>query len=229
MFFWNSLVPKKVGIVSWRALSERLPTKAALVTRNIDVGNICCQLCNDYPKTSDHLFAACHFSQAIWLVIAQWCKIPPLILFSLKDVVDIRFAVSGSKRKKKLINAIFQVVIWSIWRLRNEVIFRQVEPTMSRVIEESKSMSFLWIKNRLKSANWSWGEWRNFSFICVGFVIILMFCEIYRENENPIASSPAKEAYRNRLADSLNMGVMDWFDPIADSTTSHLDLIPHMV
>ncbi|XP_022003858.1 uncharacterized protein LOC110901312 [Helianthus annuus] len=154
-----------VGIVSWRALSERLPTKSALVARNVDVGSIGYPLCNEHPESSDHLFVACQFSQAIWLVIAQWCKIPPLITFSLKDVLDIRSAVSGSKRKKKLINAIFQVVIWSIWRLRNEVIFRQVDPNMSRVIEESKSMSYLWIKNRLKSSNWSWGEWRNFSFV----------------------------------------------------------------
>ncbi|XP_021991964.1 uncharacterized protein LOC110888764 [Helianthus annuus] len=147
-----------VGIVSWRALSEQLPTKSALAPRNVDVGSIGCPLSNEYPESSDHLFVACQFSQAIWLMIAQWCNIPPLIMFSLKDVLDIRSDVSGSKRKKKLINAIFQVVIWSIWRLRNEVIFRQVDPNMSRVIEESKSMSYSWIKNRLKSSNWSWGE-----------------------------------------------------------------------
>ncbi|KAJ0568314.1 putative RNA-directed DNA polymerase [Helianthus annuus] len=164
-FFWNNLVPKKVGIVSWRALSERLPTKSALAARNIDIGSSGCPLCNEHSESSEHLFVACHFSQAIWLGIAQWCKIAPLIMFSLKDVLDIRYAVSGSKRKKKIINAIFQVVIWSIWRLRNEVIFRQVDPNMSRVIEETKSMSYLWIKNRQKASSWSWNEWRNFSFV----------------------------------------------------------------
>ncbi|KAJ0432781.1 hypothetical protein HanIR_Chr17g0862981 [Helianthus annuus] len=97
-------------------------------------------------------------------------------MFSLKDVLDIRYAVSGSKGKKKIFNAIFQVVIWSIWRLRNEVIFRQVDPNMSRVIEETKSMSYLWIKNRQKASSWSWNEWRNFSFVMLGLIVNCIWC-----------------------------------------------------
>ncbi|KAJ0501177.1 hypothetical protein HanHA300_Chr11g0397791 [Helianthus annuus] len=35
VFEWNSWVPKKVGIVAWRAEMEKLPTKQALSVRNV--------------------------------------------------------------------------------------------------------------------------------------------------------------------------------------------------
>ncbi|XP_035844133.1 uncharacterized protein LOC118490545 [Helianthus annuus] len=115
-------IGSKVGVVSWRAIPERLPTRAALAARNIDNGDTRCPLCGEYEDTSDHLFVSCHFTQSIWLVIAQWCRIPPMVAFSLKDVLDTHVTVYGSKKKKKVISAIIQVVIWSVWRMRNKLL-----------------------------------------------------------------------------------------------------------
>ncbi|KAJ0834459.1 hypothetical protein HanRHA438_Chr16g0743841 [Helianthus annuus] len=47
--------------------------------------------------------------------------------------------------------------------MRNEVIFGQAVPCISKVVEESKSMSYNWIKNRSRSSHWSWNDWRAFS------------------------------------------------------------------
>ncbi|XP_022008346.1 uncharacterized protein LOC110907712 [Helianthus annuus] len=46
LFLWNKFVPKKVGIVPWRALSERLPTRAALAARNINTADTRCLFCD---------------------------------------------------------------------------------------------------------------------------------------------------------------------------------------
>ncbi|XP_035836174.1 uncharacterized protein LOC110935680 [Helianthus annuus] len=162
-FHWNKLVPKKVGIVSWRALSERLPTRVALAARNIQIADTRCLLCEEYDETSDHLFVACQFTQSIWLIVAQWCRSQPTFAFSLKDILEAHNAVHGSKKKKLVLNAIAQVVIWCVWRMRNEVLFGQASPSVSKVVEEVKSMAFLWIKNRAGSSNWSWNDWRSFS------------------------------------------------------------------
>ncbi|MFS7897453.1 putative reverse transcriptase zinc-binding domain-containing protein [Helianthus anomalus] len=162
VFLWNNCIPKKVGIVSWRASMERLPTRVALAARNIQVGDTRCPLCAEYDETSEHLFVSCYFAQVIWSVITQWCKSPPLIAFSFKDVLKYHLTVGGSKRKKKVINAITQIVVWSVWRMRNEVVFNNAIPIASKVVEETKSMAFLWIKSRLKSPMWSWSDWRKF-------------------------------------------------------------------
>ncbi|KAJ0732921.1 putative RNA-directed DNA polymerase [Helianthus annuus] len=163
LFRWNNLVPKKVGVVAWRAIAERLPTRLALVYRNVNIGDTRCIFCGEYEESSEHLFVSCQFSQTVWIIMAQWCKIPPILAFCLRDLLDLHFFMQGSNRKKKVINAIVQVVIWSIWRMRNEVIFGQVDPCITRVVEESKSMSFHWIKNRSRSSHWTWNDWRAFS------------------------------------------------------------------
>ncbi|KAM0028414.1 putative RNA-directed DNA polymerase [Helianthus debilis subsp. tardiflorus] len=163
LFVWNRFVPKKVGIVVWRALSERLPTRVALAARNIYIADSQCLFCGEYEETSEHIFVSCQFSQSIWLIVTQWCRIPPIIAFSLKDIIDCYSCVNGSKEKKKIINAIVQVVIWCLWRMRNDVLFGQASPSISKVVEESKSMAYHWIKNRSGHSQWSWNDWRSFN------------------------------------------------------------------
>ncbi|MFS7907616.1 putative reverse transcriptase zinc-binding domain-containing protein [Helianthus anomalus] len=168
IFLWNNSIPKKVGVVSWRAAMERLPTRAALAARNIDVRDTRSTFCGEYEETNEHLLASCQFSQTIWSVIVQWCKVPPLIAFSFKDVLDLHLTVNGSKRRKKVLNAITQVVVWSVWRvwrMRNEVIFNHASPSVVKVVEEIKTMAYLWIKNRMRSSGWSWSDWRSFNFV----------------------------------------------------------------
>ncbi|KAF5805028.1 putative reverse transcriptase zinc-binding domain-containing protein [Helianthus annuus] len=114
LFLWNKLVPKKVGIVTWRALSERLPTRAALAARNIYIEDSRCLFCGEYEESSEHIFVSCHFSQTVWLIMTQWCRIPPIIAFSLKDIIDAYISVNGSRKKQKIISAIVQVVIWCL-------------------------------------------------------------------------------------------------------------------
>ncbi|MFS8018660.1 putative RNA-directed DNA polymerase [Helianthus anomalus] len=164
-FAWNKFLPKKVGIVSWRAASDRLPTRVALAARNIVISDSRCLLCGDFDETIEHLFVSCHFAQSVWLVVAQWCKAPPVIAFSLKDILDAHMLVRGNAKKKKVYNAISQVVIWCLWRMRNEALFRQAIPCVSKVVEESKTMSFHWVKNRSGSSHWSWSDWQSFNLI----------------------------------------------------------------
>ncbi|XP_021975210.1 uncharacterized protein LOC110870332 [Helianthus annuus] len=142
LFFWNKLVPKKVGVVSWRALSERLPTQVALAARNVYIADNRCLFYRDYEETCEHLFVSCQFTQSVWLIIFQWCKTPPTFAFSLKDIRDAHVFLNGSKMKRMVLNAIAQVVIWCIWRLRNEIVFGQATPNITKVVEESKSMAY---------------------------------------------------------------------------------------
>ncbi|XP_022030513.1 uncharacterized protein LOC110931426 [Helianthus annuus] len=103
VFKWNNWVPEKVGIVAWRAEMERLPTKSALFARNIPVQNQMCAMCGNYFETSEHIFVSCHFAQLIWQNVVNWCSIPPIIAFDIKDLLTLHEISSGSSRKKKVL------------------------------------------------------------------------------------------------------------------------------
>ncbi|XP_021995933.1 uncharacterized protein LOC110893121 [Helianthus annuus] len=162
VFEWNSWVPKKIGIVAWRAEMERLPTKCALARRNVAVPDRWCVLCGEYEETCDHLFVSCHYSQSIWQNLASWCRLQPIIAFGMNDLLTLH-ASSLGPRKRKTIQAIVLVAFWSIWKVRNEVVFRQAVPNFTRTLDEIKSMAYLWIKNRSKAVSLTWEDWSRFN------------------------------------------------------------------
>ncbi|XP_022020165.1 uncharacterized protein LOC110920250 [Helianthus annuus] len=163
-FEWNNWVPKKVAIVAWRAEMERLPTKCALVARNVPVQDQECVFCGEVAETCEHLFVACHFAQSIWLSIAEWCNVQPIIAFGINDLLSIHEVSSGSSKKRKAVHAVVLVAIWCIWKLRNETIFRQGVLNYAKTLDEIKSMAYLWIKNRSKMGTLTWEDWGRFSF-----------------------------------------------------------------
>ncbi|KAJ0716245.1 putative reverse transcriptase zinc-binding domain-containing protein [Helianthus annuus] len=163
VFKWNNWVPKKVAIVAWRAEMDRLSTKCALAMRNISVQNNLCALCGDYAETSEHIFVACQLAQVIWQNVAEWCRIPPIIAFDLYDLLSLHEACSGaSTKKKKVLHAVILVAMWSLWKLRNESVFRQSVPNTTRTLDEIKAMAFLWVKNRSKMFALTWEDWCRF-------------------------------------------------------------------
>ncbi|XP_022007925.1 uncharacterized protein LOC110907219 [Helianthus annuus] len=161
-FVWNKWVPKKVGFVAWRAEKERLPTRMALAQRNIQVNSDRCAICGDYAETSEHLFVSCHLAQTVWALITQWCKIPVFFAFGIKDILDLHLFVKSSTKKKKIIQAIVHVTFWSIWAARNKLIFDGSYPEVSKILEEVKVMSYLWVKNRSKDAAITLESWKRF-------------------------------------------------------------------
>ncbi|KAJ0471319.1 putative RNA-directed DNA polymerase [Helianthus annuus] len=164
VFEWNSWVPKKAGIVAWRANMERLPTRCALARRSVPVQNRMCVLCGDYEETCDHLFVSCHFSQMVWQNIAIWCRLQPVIAFGINDLLSLHTSISGPKRRK-VIHAVVLVAFWCLWKTRNDVVFRNGIPNFTRTLDEIKSMAFLWIKNRSKVSSLSWEDWSRFNLV----------------------------------------------------------------
>ncbi|KAJ0508329.1 hypothetical protein HanIR_Chr11g0515981 [Helianthus annuus] len=85
--------------------------------------------------------------------------------FGFRDILDLHCYTSGTKKKKKVIYAIVLVVIWCIWKIGNNVVFNQVNPEITKVVEEAKSLSFLWVKNRSKEHGWNWNHWKAFNIL----------------------------------------------------------------
>ncbi|KAL4558636.1 hypothetical protein LXL04_036837 [Taraxacum kok-saghyz] len=63
-----------------------------------------------------------------------------------------------NKKKKKTANAIVLVTLWKIWKARNEKTFNGRRTPPWRIIEEIKSQSYLWVKNRGRNMITNWGE-----------------------------------------------------------------------
>ncbi|KAJ0450527.1 putative RNA-directed DNA polymerase [Helianthus annuus] len=159
---WCRWVPIKCNVFAWRAVRERLPTKVELSKRNIQVGAVSCPLCESGDETALHLFTACGFATAVWAKVCLWCKVPFLVAFSFKDILEAhRF--NGLKGNKSLaFQGIVLIACWLIWKARNELVFNGSKPNPDEVFCSIKSVGFLWFKNRAKCIDISWSDWCKF-------------------------------------------------------------------
>lgn len=160
-FKWCRWVPGKCNVFMWRAKLDRIPTAAALLRRNIIVGDGSCYLCGEGEETSEHLFTACPIANGIWSNIASWLKIPPVFVFSIEDIVRLSEFTNCSNTKKKMIYGVCIVACWKIWASRNEVVFSQATVNVTRIVADIKSISFLWYNCRLQKDRISWKCWCN--------------------------------------------------------------------
>ncbi|KAM0047357.1 putative reverse transcriptase zinc-binding domain-containing protein [Helianthus debilis subsp. tardiflorus] len=155
--------------MAWRAELDRLPTRCALLRRNINVATDLCPLCGDFPETAEHLFVNCGFAQAVWHVVSQWCKIPPIYAFGIRDILEIHKYVTGSVKARKAIYAICLTSLWCVWKCRNEAVFNNTLWSLQKVIEEIKTLSLLWVKARARQQHLDWVVWGAFSLYKIGW------------------------------------------------------------
>ncbi|GJV44463.1 reverse transcriptase domain, reverse transcriptase zinc-binding domain protein [Tanacetum coccineum] len=148
----------------------RLPTRANIDKRGIDIHSILCPFCEEQIEDEDHIFALCPFSSNIWDLIRKWRSLDVIPLDTTLNVLEM--ADDGDLNFSEEISSLFDVVvlcaIWWIWRARNLLVFQAVKVNMINIIDDIIATSYLWIKNRAKCCSISWVDWCcNPSILCI--------------------------------------------------------------
>ncbi|PWA44358.1 RNA-directed DNA polymerase, eukaryota, Reverse transcriptase zinc-binding domain protein [Artemisia annua] len=156
---WESWVPIKVNILMWRIEMNRIPTRLALHHRHIFLTDLTCPLCEVVDESSCHVLADCGFSFCVWSSIWKWCKLDPIYVFDIDDLLHIHKNVKGPKWAKKVIRGIIMTTCWAIWNACNKKVFDEYNPKVAEVVVVVKSMSFLWHKSRSRFISLLWKDW----------------------------------------------------------------------
>lgn len=164
IFPWNKVLPAKINIFGWRMLLNRLPTKDALIRRGINVDNPGCIFCGSSGESMDHILTGCGFTNELWNAIEIWCRLPPMVVFSSKDLVFLHTHVKGSSVRKVLIQSVILVACWVIWKSRNNMIFNNSKANITVMLKEVKTLGFLWVKNRFTKWCIDENQWTDFVF-----------------------------------------------------------------
>ncbi|KAJ0868411.1 putative reverse transcriptase zinc-binding domain-containing protein [Helianthus annuus] len=143
-------IPAKCKIFIWRAFMDRIPTRQALARRNVAVDSESCAFCRVFSESMDHLFSGCETACAVWSWLSEWAKINLIFVFSFKDVLMLHKGASEDKRARVIIQGLIMVVCWCVWKARNNKIFSSGRGSVEEIIEEVKSLGFLWLKCRSK-------------------------------------------------------------------------------
>ncbi|MFS7958257.1 putative reverse transcriptase zinc-binding domain-containing protein [Helianthus anomalus] len=160
---WLNWIPKKINCFLWRAVLDRLPTRDALALRNIHIPFVACALCNSATESMDHLLISCQYAHLVWTAVSLWVKIPlPRYLLSLVELMEYIDSYTSSQERKKAVYLIIAATCWTLWQIRNNLIFKGKTTNASRAVGDIKAISFLWVKTRARKLNLEWQEWSDF-------------------------------------------------------------------
>lgn len=167
---WKIQTPFSVQAFGWRSFHNRLPTKDKL--RSIgglsSSNDYVCVLCNNHVQDLDHLFFSCPTAMIVW------CNITTLL--------DIQVEGNGSAwqnfllwrdncRIKKGYRGItgmpWLAVMWSLWVLRNDILFNGSICNISDLLWNIKSKVWKWfILGNIQHANDSFYDFYKNPFSC---------------------------------------------------------------
>ncbi|XP_058754726.1 uncharacterized protein LOC131627883 [Vicia villosa] len=144
---WQMTVPLKFKIFAWRLLISRLPSKDLLLRRGvvIDANNACCEFCRLHPENLNHLFFDCNVANLMWCRIFLWLGVD--LSFSLDDFMAFgKFQKKVKNANSRLkINTIWLATTWSIWFMRNAMIFDKVPYNFDEVYSNILYLSWSWL------------------------------------------------------------------------------------
>ncbi|KAJ0433652.1 putative RNA-directed DNA polymerase [Helianthus annuus] len=158
-FDWCKWIPLKCNVFMWRALLERLPTKVALIKRNIHLENSNCIFCDDSDETAEHIFTGCFFSSAVWQAISTWCRLPVLYVCDLKDLTEIYKNMRLGSATKEMVQGLMIIGCWRIWKARNDRIFNDKKTKIAEVIADVKTYGYMWYTHRNRNRTCTWDQW----------------------------------------------------------------------
>ncbi|XP_028113521.1 uncharacterized protein LOC114311593 [Camellia sinensis] len=127
---WINAAPPKAQFISW------LARRAAM-------------------ESVDHLFVQCFQIWKVWGCMLQWwnlCWVSPTIV---DEVLTWWLGTKHKKSVKKIWLLVPVVMLWSTWRLRNEVVFNGKQPDMNELCEVLKVRVGLWVKSSKPSVQYS--------------------------------------------------------------------------
>uniref|UniRef100_A0A803QS69 Reverse transcriptase domain-containing protein n=1 Tax=Cannabis sativa TaxID=3483 RepID=A0A803QS69_CANSA len=123
---WQLKLPPKVKDFLWRVCTNSFPTRFQLTTKHIPI-NSDYPMCLAAPETSLHVLVRCPFAQNYW----QQSQIPAV---GLAAMLFCSWWEEGLQVWNEAECLEAGMVLWSIWKVRNEVVWNEKQPTSEEVL-----------------------------------------------------------------------------------------------
>ncbi|KAL8509549.1 hypothetical protein ACS0TY_016681 [Phlomoides rotata] len=131
---WKRWAARKAVITTWKTVKEKLATSDKLERRGINLNNEAksCKMCKEMEENVRHLFFECKVSYQIWCNILNWLGVS-LVPHNNTVIHFLLFGEClGRGTKVRVAATIWIGTVWSLWNLRNEVVFNRTPINIER-------------------------------------------------------------------------------------------------
>ncbi|GJS10576.1 RNA-directed DNA polymerase, eukaryota [Tanacetum coccineum] len=157
---WVNVVPIKINIFAWKMSLDKLPTRLNLSLRGIEIPSIICPICSSAGESGSHLFFGCNMARLLLRKVTRWWELEYPDLNSYEEWLAWFISIRLHKGLKDVLEGVFYVMWWAIWKFRNQVLFGSSQPRLALLFDEIVLLSFTWCSSRCKN-NFDWISWLN--------------------------------------------------------------------
>ncbi|CAN1801820.1 hypothetical protein LINPERHAP1_LOCUS23115 [Linum perenne] len=129
---WSKEVPLKIQCFLWLVFLGRILTLDVLQGRGFQFPNRCA-LCGQYEELASHIFIHCSFVKPIWSKISSRLSIFGPLPSSVADLIGGWKGLNCRGPYALMKKVVLHSFLWHVWLERNEVIFKEVVASNSRV------------------------------------------------------------------------------------------------
>ncbi|XP_071906033.1 uncharacterized protein [Coffea arabica] len=130
---WCPLLPLKMSYLVWRILGDFLPLDDMLRGRGISLASKC-NCCGVAAESSQHIFVQGRLASTVWRHFFLACGIPWRSFSCVSSLLVVWIQSSGTGRLDHIRCVIPVVVLWFLWRSRNDARFGNIPSTCAKVI-----------------------------------------------------------------------------------------------
>jgi len=140
-WIWRLDVAPKIKVFLWQLCHNSLPSRGTLLRRGLQLDPVC-PVCNADIEDTDHLFVSCPMVQQVWgmAVAHKWLPSIPFPQFNSSLREELHVLVQN---KYPCVDRVV-LLLWSIWKSRNALVFRSETPSPMGTLLRAKR---------------SWAEW----------------------------------------------------------------------
>jgi hypothetical protein len=157
---WKIKAPNKFWFFMWLAIHDHCWTSDRLHKHGMR-SDCYCALCNQLPERANHLLFAYVVSREVWFKCLQrsaWQH-----LSSTADDDDLvnwwlHRRKQVTKARRKAFNSMCTLIARIIWLHHNEIVFRVVVVSVTRVIDDIVSQMEQWCRDGIMSRSQVLGE-----------------------------------------------------------------------
>ncbi|XP_057444445.1 uncharacterized protein LOC130736659 [Lotus japonicus] len=166
---WTVCAPSNVRAFVWRLLLDRLPTRDNLRRRHLlgEDDDARCPLCQQADETSEHLFSLCPVTTRLWSACYAWRGMQSVLSASVREHF-LQFPMIGRSKKQQAGEwALWMSLVWTVWMLRNKVVFQGANVELENTSKLIQVKSWQWVKAKVDGFSYSWFEWRSNPSACM--------------------------------------------------------------
>ena len=144
---WNMKIPPKHAVFTWKLLSGRLPTRANLSRRGVNIQDTACPLCGDVQEEVGHLFFNCKKILGLWWESMSWIQaMGPLSVSPVDHFLQFCDGF-GAERNHSTCCGWWVALTSTIWKHRNFLIFQNKPFEPQKVMEDAMFSIWSWLKD----------------------------------------------------------------------------------